>query len=84
MNGSRELFWIDDVRGDGPRSYVEERRRLGLTQRQVGRAAKLSINTISRIERGEGTTVDSLRAYLGVLGFDVVIARSEPTNREVK
>jgi len=61
----------------------ELRRRAGLTQQQVGDALGVTKAQVSRIERGENTTVDRLQQLCelyGVRGEFVIIERDATLN----
>ena len=53
---------------------AEERKRLGLTQRQVAELMGVTPGRVSQIENGESVNLDILRAYVTGLGghLDVV------------
>ena len=52
-------------------SFKDLRRRLGWTQQALSARARISRDTIHRLERGEGVDLSSLVALLGAMGQQV-------------
>ncbi|OIJ32842.1 MULTISPECIES: helix-turn-helix domain-containing protein [unclassified Microbacterium] len=60
-----------------------QRKLLGLTAKMVAERAGTTPQTISRLENGEGTTLEVTLRVMRVLGLmDAVVAASDPFNTE--
>ncbi|WP_182377872.1 helix-turn-helix transcriptional regulator [Nocardioides sp. WS12] len=61
-------------------ALIEERRRQGISQRELGRRAGLSSGGLCEVERGDHSpTLRNLRLLAAALGFDVNLTTAAPT-----
>jgi transcriptional regulator with XRE-family HTH domain len=64
-------------------NLASQRKLLGLTARMVAERAGTTPPTISRLENGEGTTLEITLSVMRVLGLmDAVVAASDPFRTE--
>ncbi|CAM3038885.1 helix-turn-helix domain-containing protein [Lactiplantibacillus plajomi] len=63
-----------DVTFASARAVTRARERTGLTQRQLADLAEMPQSTISRIERGANTSVDTLSKLAAALGKTLKIS----------
>ena len=62
-------------------AFIEARRELGLTQREVAERAGLSVRTISRLESGDIPVIHQLDAMLRAMGLRLEVSL-EPLHPE--
>lgn len=53
----------------------DERKRLKLTMREVADMAGVSTPAVVRLERGEGSKLDTVQRVADVLGLTVIVAK---------
>lgn len=67
-------------------SFLEQRKKLNLTQEELAEKANVSVRTIQRIEAGKqpkGYTLDSMSKALGISKDDLLKEESEKINRQL-
>jgi transcriptional regulator with XRE-family HTH domain len=67
-------------------SFLEQRKKLNLTQEELAEKANVSVRTIQRIEAGQhpkGYTLDSMSKALGISKDDLLKEESEKINRQL-
>lgn len=56
----------------------ERRKEFGITQRTLAELAKININTLTQIEKGEGNpTIQTLEKVLNIIGMKLTAKISE-------
>jgi len=72
---ARKTYEGFQARIDLQKKLIEKRKAENMTQTDVAKAAGLSQQAVSRIEKGSGATINSLIKYLKGIGYSIELRK---------
>ena len=63
---------------DFKQMLIDARKESAMTQKDVSEASGLSQQAVSRLERGQGATIETVIKYLGSMGYRLGVSKITP------
>ena len=61
---------------DFKQKLIDARKAASMTQKDVSKASGLSQQAVSRLERGKGSTIETVIKYLGSMGYTLGVNKA--------
>lgn len=61
---------------DFKQKLIDTRKAASMTQKDVSKASGLSQQAVSRLERGKGSTIETVIKYLGSMGYTLSVNKA--------